>query len=648
MSYRRLAEALLTGQPYFGPALRGLQSPPVRHKYMLPFVKAVLDGAGGPIEILEIGSWAGASAISWASALKKLQLEGHVTCVDPWRPYFDLGKEHSLHYQRMNRAADSGMIYRLFRHNVACSGFSDVIRAHVGESRAILPGLASQHFHLVYIDGSHAFEDVLFDIRQANRLVRPGGIICGDDLELQAKDLDPAELEAVAGSGQDYVFSEALRVHYHPGVTAAVGREYGEVNAWDGFWAVRFSDEGPGRVDLDLAAAELPTYIEGVTIEAETPTHYLISTHGSYAALAKELGAPDVAAEILAGEDFPPLVFVGGTLDEVRRKVEEHGEGRATTKPVDAAPDSSLFPQLVDSHQGFNLVRFKTNVYGLRQSLGEVDVIIGDAVLTARYGDGDVIIGESLDGVKARIDAAEARREVRTLAGDVRAFTDALRSRLDAMENSQQTGTEIAAVREESTRTTRSLQEFVARTRAGFEDLGAALEALRAEAAGKPAGSQAEVQRRLDEMQQAVQDVPAILEKVQSQAATDAQDFRESVEKLGFDLQDATQKVLALSEQVAEMQYGPGDRQTPRLVEFYRGFRVVRYGRWIYGIRDTLGDVDVLLGDTLLEAQYGGEDLIIGESPDGVKARVDALEAERRVQELSARLDEVENCNAKA
>src|SRR6185503_20791796 len=120
MSYRRLAEAMLQGRPYFGPALRALQGPPERHQYIRPVVNAVKNAAG-PLEILEIGSWAGASAISWAAALKELGLQGRVTCVDAWLPYFDLEKEKGGHYERMNRAAETGMIYKLFQHNVSCS-----------------------------------------------------------------------------------------------------------------------------------------------------------------------------------------------------------------------------------------------------------------------------------------------------------------------------------------------------------------------------------------------------------------------------------------------------------------------------------------------------------------------------------------------
>src|SRR6185436_20687187 len=138
---------------------------------------------------------------------------------------------------------------------------------------------------------------------------------CGDDLERQAKELDPAELEAAAARGQDFVFAGGTQERYHPGVTAGVGCEFGDVSAWDGFWAVRMVDGRPERVDLDLAGAEVPAHIaaSAMTVEAATATHYLISNDGSYFALAKELGPPEIVAEFLAGEELPPLILTGKT-----------------------------------------------------------------------------------------------------------------------------------------------------------------------------------------------------------------------------------------------------------------------------------------------------------------------------------------------
>ena len=413
MSYRRLAEALLQGQPYFGPALRSLQGLAGRHQYILPVVKAVAIRPG--VEILEIGSWAGASAVSWASALKKLGRKGRVTCVDAWRPYFDLDKEKEGIYQRMNRAAENGMIYKLFQHNVASSGFTSIIRAKPGKSRKVLPKLAARSFDVVYLDGSHMFEDVLFDVRQAKRLVRPGGIVCGDDLEMQLKDLDPAEVELAARSRHDYVPASTSGTYYHPGVTLAVAREFGEVSAWDGFWTVRWSGKKWQKVILDLTGLELPEHVAAVaiTIEGATLEHHLISSGGRYFALSKQLGPPDIVAELLGDEDLPPLVFMGSTLGEIREKLQRHHKARTAAKSASEDKDLYTTPQLVDSYRDFNLVLFKSNVYGFRLSLGKVDLSADDAV--KRYGDQDAVIGDSLDGVRARIDAIEAQRAVQEL-----------------------------------------------------------------------------------------------------------------------------------------------------------------------------------------------------------------------------------------
>src|ERR1700732_2612688 len=118
MSYQRLVEALLMGQPYFGPALRSMQGSPERHKYFLPLVEAIVRKTGtARMSVLEIGAWGGASAISWATAMKRLDVKGQVTCVDPWSPYFDMEQHKSEHYVEMNRAAETGLIYKLFLHN---------------------------------------------------------------------------------------------------------------------------------------------------------------------------------------------------------------------------------------------------------------------------------------------------------------------------------------------------------------------------------------------------------------------------------------------------------------------------------------------------------------------------------------------------
>lgn len=418
MSYQRLAEALLRGKPYFGPALCSLQSPPVRHKYMLPIVE-ILAGRSR-IDILEIGSWAGASAIAWAAAMKKVRRKGTVTCVDQWIPYFDVEKDRDEHYQRMNRAAEHGMIRKLFDHNVATSGFKNTITARTGPSREILPQLAHHSFDVAYLDGSHLLRDVVFDIRQAKRLIRQGGVICGDDLEVQAADLDPADLEAAVSSGSDFQRSARFGVSYHPGVTLAVAREFGQVSAWDGFWALMKTENGWESVTIAAEDARLPRHIAGSALQFEggTDGYHLFSWRGRFYAVSAQLGPPQKMAEHLIEEDLPPLFFTGRTMDEIRRKI----GGSPNNGAHLPQPETELYtiPILMETYGEFNLVRYRGRIYGLRQALGEIDLAQSDLGEMNQLCTADAVLGDSPAEVKARIDAIEAQRALLDLKARIR------------------------------------------------------------------------------------------------------------------------------------------------------------------------------------------------------------------------------------
>src|SRR5262245_50804367 len=140
MSETQLIDALLTGKPYFGPAMRATQGPPVRHRYLAALGQALSRSKSQhDLYILEIGSWAGASAITWAKTIKKLGMRGRITCVDLWQPYFDLTVEHESHYKEMTEAAKENKIFNLFLHNIRAANVSDMIEYIVGSAREVLP-----------------------------------------------------------------------------------------------------------------------------------------------------------------------------------------------------------------------------------------------------------------------------------------------------------------------------------------------------------------------------------------------------------------------------------------------------------------------------------------------------------------------------
>jgi hypothetical protein len=228
--FRGLAFALLSGQPYFGRALMARQGDPTRQRHFRPVVESLkLDRL---VDVLEIGSWAGSSAVSWVRAIRENKHGGELTCVDQWKAYASVTSE-------MNAATDDDVIYKLFLHNISASGIRECVRIIRGDSREILKDLSLKSFDIVYIDGDHSYETVRSDIEQARRLVRTPGVVCGDDLECQRHEMSNACFEAAIATDSDYITLDGNS--FHPGVTRAVSEQFGPVPAWDGFWAVTIS-----------------------------------------------------------------------------------------------------------------------------------------------------------------------------------------------------------------------------------------------------------------------------------------------------------------------------------------------------------------------------------------------------------------------
>lgn len=236
--------ALRTGTPYFGNYLAANQGNFRRHHYMDRLVKALAAKAGPNkgIDILEVGSYAGASTVIWLKALTKYcRGQGTVFCVDPWDSLFSLDDGTGGILNEMTTALRDGSIFNLFSHNVRNSGLSEAVRIRKAFFHDIAAELESDglRFDIVYIDGDHRRDAVHRDLTLGARLLKPGGVLCGDDLELQMGEVDPD----TCAHNREKDFIEDPRTHrfYHPGVCAAVHDFFGRrrVSAWVGFWAMR-------------------------------------------------------------------------------------------------------------------------------------------------------------------------------------------------------------------------------------------------------------------------------------------------------------------------------------------------------------------------------------------------------------------------
>jgi len=262
---REYLDALREGKPYFGPILLSRLDPA---RQRAPRLRALIETACArwtgkePFYVLEIGSWAGDSASLMATAIvERCERNGRIYCVDPWREHWDLTSLRekinrrsfkqlleggglftlemiAVTHRYMNDVLRTGELFRLFLHNIKALGFEDLIIPLRGANKEILPLLRDGLFDFIYIDGSHFYEDVRYDIQQALRLAKEDAFIVGDDLPLQLHECDREQVRRSIDERIELVRDEKTGQHYCPGVTRAVAEVFGEVSAWDGVWAV--------------------------------------------------------------------------------------------------------------------------------------------------------------------------------------------------------------------------------------------------------------------------------------------------------------------------------------------------------------------------------------------------------------------------
>ncbi len=243
--------------PYFGIWMESGQGNPLRHSYMREAVKRCASerasenrNLGQPFRVLEVGAYAGASAIEFATALREAKVEDFIIySVDAWDAYLDTQKNNRLQYHLMNFNLARGNVLRLFIRNVRAAGVAQDCRQFRGRSDEILPMLLPEQFDFVYIDADHTPAAVQNDLRQSLRLLKPGGSLSGDDLERQMAELDADFVESHADS--DIAMDPKSSRIFHPGVTIAVHNFFGrKVTNYDGFWVVGWT--GQEFVDVEL------------------------------------------------------------------------------------------------------------------------------------------------------------------------------------------------------------------------------------------------------------------------------------------------------------------------------------------------------------------------------------------------------------
>ena len=117
------------------------------------------------MRIIEIGSYVGESTMIFADRFKE------VISVDPYINDYDLN-DAACHHAPFDK------VYEQFIRNTLSVPNIKSIKETSQNAFFILK---DQQWDMVYIDGLHTYEGVLYDIEHYKTIIKPGGFICGHD-----------------------------------------------------------------------------------------------------------------------------------------------------------------------------------------------------------------------------------------------------------------------------------------------------------------------------------------------------------------------------------------------------------------------------------------------------------------------------------
>lgn len=233
-------------------ALQGMHAPE-RQAYMAAAVHKIGQGKTH-LRILEIGSYMGASALTWGLAVGLLtQASAELICVDPW----DSADTSQYGSGEMANHLKTGLARQVFLHNMRFLPERVSLRSIEATSVAAMAQIAGP-FDIIYIDGCHLYEEVRADLAGGKALLADGGFLCGDDLDIQLHEVDV--LAARSNARRDFVQDPRTQQFFHPGVTLAVGEAFGPVSLYRGFWIMQRQDVYFTKVSLAGAIGLIPRH----------------------------------------------------------------------------------------------------------------------------------------------------------------------------------------------------------------------------------------------------------------------------------------------------------------------------------------------------------------------------------------------------
>lgn len=133
---------------------------------------------------IEVGTWKGKSAVATASAMRNSGVEDpKLLCIDTWlgaTEFIGLGEDPKRGLKPLHGWPQ---VYNVFMSNVMYTNLHDTI-IPFPQTSANAAKFLKKNFvkaDMIFIDGSHEYNDVSDDIFSYIGLLNSGGVLCGDD-----------------------------------------------------------------------------------------------------------------------------------------------------------------------------------------------------------------------------------------------------------------------------------------------------------------------------------------------------------------------------------------------------------------------------------------------------------------------------------
>jgi len=147
-----------------------------RHPYL---ARAIQEGR--PKVVVEVGVWKGASVVTLAKEIQRLNLDAVVIAIDTWLGSAEHYKEKFI--ADMDFQFGQPQLYRKFLANICHEGLTDfVVPLPLDSINAYeLLKMRGVRPDVLHIDAGHDYASVMADLKAWWPVLTPGGALIGDD-----------------------------------------------------------------------------------------------------------------------------------------------------------------------------------------------------------------------------------------------------------------------------------------------------------------------------------------------------------------------------------------------------------------------------------------------------------------------------------